>query len=170
MGNRVLFVQSSKTGPNAVDMLLAFCLGEAYQVDKVANQPARYVVVSKDKDFDALTLHMKHIGMNFQRVPSLPKALALLQAEGRAAPKEAPGPVRSASPAASGKLADVERVIEDLRRNVRTRPKRRSTLEHKIESILGGRAAAARVGVTVSELERRGVIGFDGAKVVYDFR
>jgi len=169
MGVHAFFVQSSKTGPNAVDMLLAFCLGEAYQVDRAAKQDARYIVVSKDKDFDALTLHMKQIGMAFHRVPALSKALALVRGETHEARVPAIKPTTSAVPATRGKPSDVERVIEDLRMNARNRPKRRSTLEHKLLSFLGGKVAPKVVHDTIAELERRGIVRFDATKVSYKF-
>jgi hypothetical protein len=66
-------------------------------------------------------------------------------------------------------LNDTERVIDNLRQNARTRPKRRTTLEHRILSFLGGKAKLSVIQNIVKDLERRGVIRFEAAKVIYKF-
>ncbi len=170
IAGRVFFAKSSKAGPNAVDLLLAFCLGEAYNVDRSGWQPARYFIVSRDKDFEALFDHMKSLGMVFHRVPSLSKALSVISVADSAANTATPRKAaKKAVPATPRKPDDTERVIADLRKNARMRPKRRTTLEHRIQSFLGGVAKSTTVQAIVSELERRGVVQFDGKKLIYNF-
>ena len=108
--------------------------------------------------------------MAFHRVPSLSKALSVIS-RGSSPPSGATSKkaAKSAVPAASKRPNDTERVIADLRKSARTRPKRRTTLEHRIQSVLGGAPESTTIQAIVSELERRCVVQFDGKRVIYKF-
>ena len=54
LGEHVKFIQSAKSGKNALDFHIAFCLGLAHRENVAAQRPARYIIVSKDSGFDAL--------------------------------------------------------------------------------------------------------------------
>jgi hypothetical protein len=76
LGANVTFVRCAKAGRNASDMHIAFYLGEL-----VAAQPrsgakaARFVIVSRDTDFDPLLLHIRGLGYEATRVASIRAAL-----------------------------------------------------------------------------------------------
>ena len=77
LGANVTFIRCAKAGRNAVDMHIAFYLGElvAAQERAAAGKGARFVVVSRDTDFDPLLLHIRSHGYEALRVPSIKAAL-----------------------------------------------------------------------------------------------
>jgi hypothetical protein len=77
LGDRVRFVQSAKSGKNALDFHIAFCLGQAQQKNASESRPARYIVVSKDSGFDSLFDYMKTLRCAVGKAHSIPEALAL---------------------------------------------------------------------------------------------
>ena len=109
LGANVTFVRCAKAGRNASDMHIAFHLGEL-----VAAQPrpggkgARFVIVSRDTDFDPLLLHIRSHGFEATRVASIKAALGgkgAEAAEPRAAkartPRGAPTPAATAKAVAA---------------------------------------------------------------------
>lgn len=97
LGKRVRFVQSSKSGKNALDFHIAFALGLAQQEDAAAGRAAHYLVVSNDNGFDALFDHMRTLGAAAGKAGTIPDALAL--AASLAASVPPPSPQLKAAPA-----------------------------------------------------------------------
>jgi len=100
LGANVTFVRCAQAGRNASDMHIAFHLGElvATQV-RPGGKGARFVIVSRDTDFDPLLLHIRSQGFEATRVASMKAALGgrgVEAAEPRAprarAPRSAPAP------------------------------------------------------------------------------
>jgi hypothetical protein len=89
LGGNVTFVHCSKVGRNAVDMHIAFHLGELVAASRGgAGGRARFVIVSKDTDFDPLLLYIRAQGFEASRVSTIKAALhggAAEKAEPRAA-------------------------------------------------------------------------------------
>src|SRR5512145_1402807 len=76
LGAHVSFIRCAKAGRNAVDMHIAFYLGElvaAHQGDGARR--ARFVIVSRDTDFDPLLMHIRSQGFDASRVASIKAAL-----------------------------------------------------------------------------------------------
>ena len=103
LGGNVTFVHCSKVGRNAVDMHIAFHLGELVAASRGAGSRARFVIVSKDTDFDPLLIYIRAQGFEASRVATIKAALhggAADKAEPRAAktrsrrgkPEAAPAP------------------------------------------------------------------------------
>lgn len=107
LGASVTFIRCAKAGRNAVDMHIAFYLGElvAAQDRAAAGKGARFVVVSRDTDFDPLLMHVRSHGYSATRVASLKAAL-----EGSGAEPAEPKAVRKraarAAPAAKAEKAE----------------------------------------------------------------
>jgi len=108
LGANVTFVRCAKAGRNASDMHIAFHLGElvATQV-RPGGKGARFVIVSRDTDFDPLLLHIRSQGFEATRVASMKAALGgrgVEAAEPRAprarAPRSAPAPAAAKAVAA----------------------------------------------------------------------
>src|SRR5512139_1491311 len=58
MGNQVTFTRCAKAGKNAADMQIAFHLGELLAtLPAGAHKHTRFVVISRDKDFDPLLMY-----------------------------------------------------------------------------------------------------------------
>jgi hypothetical protein len=105
LGANVTFVRCAKAGRNASDMHIAFHLGELVAAQaRPGGKGARFVIVSRDTDFDPLLLHIRSQGFEATRVASMKAALGgkgVEAAEPRAPKARAP---RSASaPAAAAK-------------------------------------------------------------------
>ncbi len=65
--------------------------------------------------------------------------------------------------------SEILEMIEDIRKHARNRPKRRTTLEHKVQSFLCGKPTPGAIQTVIAELVRRGVVRFDGTKALYEF-
>jgi hypothetical protein len=105
LADRVTFTRCAKSGKNAADMQIAFHLGELVSAAPAAD--ARFVVISKDKDFDALLAWLQARGIDATRAPSFKAALGGKAAEGRPAPRpaETRAPKKSAEPRPAKKAA-----------------------------------------------------------------
>ena len=112
LGGNVTFIHCAKPGRNAVDMHIAFYLGELVAAHKGngADKRARFVIVSKDTDFDPLLMYIRSHGYEAARVSTIKAALhgaAAEKAEPRAAKtrsrrakvEAAPAPVPEEKPA-----------------------------------------------------------------------
>jgi len=77
LGDRVRFIQSSKSGKNALDFHIAFCLGQLHQENVAARRVARYIVVSKDRGFDPLFDFMQTLQCSVGRATSIAEGLAV---------------------------------------------------------------------------------------------
>ena len=77
LGARVSFIRCAKAGRNASDMHIAFYLGELVAAQELAGsgERARFVIVSRDTDFDPLLMHIRAKGYDATRVSSLKSAL-----------------------------------------------------------------------------------------------
>jgi hypothetical protein len=104
LGANVTFVRCAKAGRNASDMHIAFHLGELVAGQaRPGGKGARFVIVSRDTDFDPLLLHIRSQGFEATRVASMKAALggkAADAAEARA-PKSRASRSAPASAAAS---------------------------------------------------------------------
>jgi hypothetical protein len=104
LGANVTFVRCAKAGRNASDMHIAFHLGELVAAQaRPGGKGARFVIVSRDTDFDPLLLHIRSQGFEATRVASMKAALggkAAEAAETRApksrASRSAPAPAAAA--------------------------------------------------------------------------
>jgi hypothetical protein len=104
LGANVTFVRCAKAGRNASDMHIAFHLGELVAAQaRPGGKGARFIIVSRDTDFDPLLLHIRGQGFEATRVASMKAALggkAAEVAEARAprsrAPRSAPAPAAAA--------------------------------------------------------------------------
>jgi PIN domain len=76
LGANVTFIRCAKAGRNAVDMHIAFYLGELVAAQAGAGQGARFFIVSRDTDFDPLLMHIRSQGFEAARVASIKAALS----------------------------------------------------------------------------------------------
>jgi hypothetical protein len=109
LGGNVSFVRCAKAGRNAVDMHIAFYLGGlvAAREGGAADGGVRFVVVSRDTDFDPLLMHIRSQGYDATRVASIRTALGHHDTERgeRAEPRAARARTARAAPAAKAAKA-----------------------------------------------------------------
>jgi len=75
MGNQVSFTRCAKAGKNAADMQIAFHLGELIAaLPAVAHKSTRFIVISRDKDFDPLLMYLQGKGFDATRAASFKAA------------------------------------------------------------------------------------------------
>jgi hypothetical protein len=197
LGASVKFIQSAKSGKNALDFHIAFCLGAAHRDDLAARRAARYVIVSKDSGFDALFEYALSEGCQVSKAPTLGQALDLATATVRGdsppaspappkpptAPKVAAKSVRTSTPKAppAKKTAstasipkrtalqpdDVSKVVSALIAQTKNRPAKRETLEHHVVHLLGNGVTAAVATSIIDRLVHDRIVTVDGTKLQY---
>jgi hypothetical protein len=92
LGASVAFVHCAKAGRNAVDMHIAFHLGGQVEACRSGAPRARFVIVSKDTDFDPLLMYVRSLGFEAARATSIKAAL-----QGGTAGKAEPAAAKSRS-------------------------------------------------------------------------
>ncbi len=100
LGKNVSFVRCAKAGRNAIDMHIALHIGKLIgeQKSRGASAAARFIIVSKDTDYDPLLIHIRDaLGQVASRVSSIKSAL-----EGRVEPRTAKA-LKTAPPATTAK-------------------------------------------------------------------
>lgn len=195
LGDHVKFIRSVKSGKNALDFHIAFCLGLVQRENVAAQRPARYIVVSKDGGFDALFEYARTEGCLVMRAPTILDALTMAASPQSPAspssrrseksttqPASAPKPAaQKAKPAATAKKAakaampkrttpnadDAEKVAAFLRAQSTNRPAKRATLEHHVIHILGNEITEQVACAVVDQLEREQLLSIVNNKIEY---
>ncbi len=127
VANQVQLVETKQAGKNALDIVLAQYVGAVRVED-----PAGYFhIVSKDTGFDALVSHLRDGGTLARRHARFSHIPVLMSAEER-----------------------VSVVIEDLKKNPETRPKKRPALESKIQARFGRSLSESDMAETICGLVR----------------
>ena len=78
LGENLSFVRCAKAGRNAIDMHIALHIGKLIgeQKSNGASAAARFIIVSKDTDYDPLLIHIRDaLGQVARRVSSIKSAL-----------------------------------------------------------------------------------------------
>ncbi len=134
---QVDLVETGRSGKNALDLVLAQCIGAAKQVDA----HGYFHIISKDKDFDALIGHFQANGTLAAR---------------RAAFCEVPVLMKNAE--------RVNHIIAYFKSKQVTLAKKRTTLESQIHALFGRALTPAELHSTIQGLVAKKVIeiGADG--------
>jgi hypothetical protein len=198
LGDKMELVQSDRQGPDVLDFHISFYLGRLLQAhlnqQSAAAQAARFFVISKDRGFDSLIVHIRSLGFEAHRVATIRAALATsaapsastarsatakkVTAKKTSAATKAPAvksPVKTiaatkvASGTAAKKKVDSPKqvVLASLQRMGKKLPGKRKGLEHHIESHLGRKVDLDAVRALVAEMERDGVLQIVDNKVEY---
>lgn len=188
LGDKVELVQSDRQGPDVLDFHISFYLGRLLQ--EHLNQPvraARFFVISKDRGFDSLIVHVRSLGFEAHRVATIRAALGTpVTAAPSPVPTAAPKKVaakktsparkppaklaaKAAGAAPAKKKVDSPKqvVLASLQRMGKKLPGKRKGLEHHIESHLGRKVDLNAVRALVAEMERDGVLRIVDNKVEY---
>jgi hypothetical protein len=154
LADRVELIEVGASGHNALDLTLAYHLGQA----ACQSPKAKFHIVSKDTDFDPLIAHLKAADIDVTRHRSF-DALPFLT------PTKKPA-------ASSPRSTDSRRgkVLARLKNPAsRNRPTSKSALIAHIETALGKESSSERVKDILNELVDRGTLTIDAAtdKVSY---
>lgn len=197
LGDKMELVQSDRQGPDVLDFHISFYLGRLLQEHlnqkAAAAQAARFFVISKDRGFDSLIVHIRSLGFEAHRVATIRAALATPAAPSastastaapkKAAPKKsaaarkAPAAMPAVKAVATTKVAGgvakkkvdsrKQIVLASLRRMGKKLPGKRKGLEHHIESHLGRKVDLDVVRALMAEMERDGMLRIVDNKVEY---
>ena len=141
VGSQVQLVEVKRAGKNALDMILAHYVGAI----RVKDPEGYFHIVSKDTGYDSLVGHLQDEGAFARRHSSFCEIPILMKVEER-----------------------VGVVSKDLKENTASRPKKRSTLESKIQARFGSALSEADVSETIEGLIRdRSVTLLDSGEVKY---
>ncbi len=180
----VTLVRSPKSGKNAADFVLAYYLGQAAAAD-----PKGYFhILSADEGFDSLVELLRSRKMKVKRhgtwddlkawiepkTAGIPEAAAARGA-GPGSPSSLPAapaavasaPARSAPaavaavPAKKALSPGAEKLLENLKKSAKNRPKKRPTLVSHAKSSLGKNATDAQGEAVVAELQKAGKLKFN---------
>ncbi len=197
LGDKVELVQSDRQGPDVLDFHISFYLGRLLQQHMqpkgAVAQAARFFVISKDRGFDSLIVHIRSLGFEAHRVATIRAALGTPAAPGASAAsasatkkvaakktspvRKAPASKSTAKAVAAPKVSGVpakrkvespkQIVLASLQRMGKKRPGKRKGLEHHIESHLGRKVGLVAVRELMAEMERDGVLRIVDNKVEY---
>jgi hypothetical protein len=157
---QVKLVEVGATGRNALDMTLAYYLGQAVQ--KFPTH--QFHIVSGDKDYDALLAHLKTQQHkvtrcpHFDTVPGLPKTK-------KPVAKPAATSAAKPSPKADREAIVLERFISPTNTN---KPSKKSALSSHLKTSLGKTATDAMVEELIRKLIDKKILQIDEhGKVLY---
>jgi hypothetical protein len=163
LGSHAEYVRIARSGPNAVDMHIAYYVGRLLEKEP----HAALFIISRDTDFDPLMEYLQARGISCRRVKSIneltklvPRAPAPPKSASRAAP---PSPAKKAQ---SDRLAPVIKHLHSLR----GKPSTRKTLVTTIGSYFkqhGGALADKVIEQLIDELIRLKYVSQAGPKVSY---
>ena len=197
LGDKVELVQSDRQGPDVLDFHISFYLGRLLQEHlnpkTSAAQAARFFVISKDRGFDSLIVHIRSLGFEAHRVATIRAALGTratpsaeaarnepkkVAAKKTLAPRKTPAVkatlkavavTKAAGGAPAKKKVDSPKqiVLASLRHMGKRLPGKRKGLERHIESHLGRKVDLNAVRALVTEMERDGLLRIVDNKVEY---
>jgi hypothetical protein len=122
---QVALVETGRSGKNALDLVLAQCIGAAKQTD-----PHGYFhIISKDKDFDPLIAHLKANDTLAARHAAFAEIPVLMNKDER-----------------------VRFILTRLKSEKNTRAKKRATLESQIQALFGKALSASELEETIKGL------------------
>ena len=163
LGSHAEYVRIARSGPNAVDMHIAYYVGRLLEKEPHAT----LFIVSRDTDFDPLVEYLQARGIACRRVKSVaelvklvPRAPAAPKSASRAAP---PSPAKKAQ---SDRLAPIIKHLHSLR----GKPSTRKTLVTTISAYFkqhGGALGEKVVEQLIDELIRLKYVSQAGSKVAY---
>jgi hypothetical protein len=166
LGSHAEYVRIARSGPNAVDMHIAYHIGRLLEKDP----HARVYIVSRDTDFDPLMEYLHDKGAVCRRVKSIPEVVKLAQrtAPPAPAPKSAsravaPTPAKKAQ---SDRLAPIIKQLHSLSGKPSTRKKLAQTIDNYFKQH-GGALADKAVEQLIDELIRLKYVSQSGPKVNY---
>jgi len=162
---QVELLEVGASGPNALDLTLAYYLGRA--VEQIPE--ATYAIVSKDKDFDPMIGHLVGKGINVVRKDSFAALPFLLPPKPAAPARTKPPfkvvPVKPASaakaPAAPKPAKPADKLAKLINHLRNSPPSSRMKLEHMIEAFYKTSLPAGGVAGVIDALIRQRIATVD---------
>lgn len=165
-GGRAEYVELERAGPNALDFHLAYYLGKL-----VATDPSGFFhIISKDKGFDPLVVHLKGKDIFAARSQSIEDMPCFQQPAVRGdGDTGASSQKRLDQPVGALTVDDlIKLVIDDLRKRKAAKPRGQKTLKSTIHARCGRHISAETIDAVYAALIERGYVKVDGEKLIYE--
>jgi hypothetical protein len=164
LGSHAEYVRIARSGPNAVDMHIAYYVGRLLEKEPHAT----LFIISRDTDFDPLMEYLVARGSNCRRVKSIAELTKLVPRTPAAPPKSASraAPPSPAKKAQSDRLAPIIKHLHSLRGKPNTRKALVTTIASYFKQH-GGALAEKVVEQLIDELIRLKYVSQSGPKVAY---
>ena len=167
---QVELVKLDASGRNALDLTLAYYLGQAVQ----RTPGAQFSIVSKDKDFEPMIGHLVGKGIKVVRCDSF-AALPFLPKPRKSHPVKGAIPVKSSIPVkvvplfkVGGADGRLDKLKNRLINNLGQRPKKRDRLLAYINTAFGGKLSEEEQNTKLDELTKHEILFIDvEGKVTY---
>lgn len=168
---KVTLVEVGVSGRNALDLVLAWHLGKT--AERHPDDP--FFVVSKDKDFDPLIVHLQARGLTVARVGAF-SALPFLSPAPKVKKPALPRPSAGATTASNKPLetvplvpVDLDAIADDqlskvavrLQHKTKARPARRKTLLSYINGFYRNQLTDTELDSHIATLGKRGIFSID---------
>jgi hypothetical protein len=163
LGTSAEYVKIARSGPNAVDMHIAYYVGRLIEKD----QHAVIYIVSRDTDFDPLVEYLQGNGINCKRAKSIAE-IVRSQPKPRP-PVQPPKAARGQMPAKRGhgdKMAPIIKHLHSLSGKPGTRKKLGQTMANYFRQH-GGALADSAIEQLIEDLIRMKYVTQSGTKVSY---
>lgn len=147
LGERAEYVLVETAGPNALDLHLAFTIGQLAKEDPTAF----FHIVSKDADFDPLIRHLRAKRILARRSNCI-----------REIPLPLSGPSAELNPAEQLKAA-----VSHLSRRKGSMPSTEKTLRGTLDAHFRRTLSEEQLTQLLALLTRRGIVKWDGKKLTY---
>jgi hypothetical protein len=165
LGANAEYVKIARSGPNAVDMHIAYFIGRL-----IEKEPNAFIyIVSRDTDFDPLVEYLQAAGVACKRAKTIAEIARSMPKP--KAPAQAPKATRSAVPPArrahSDKLAPIIKQLHSLSGKPGTRKKLSQTIANYFRQH-GGPLADSAIEQLIEDLIRMKYVTQSGTKVSYN--
>lgn len=144
-------VEVGSSGRNALDITLAAYFGRALE----RSRTARFVIVSKDHDFDSMIAHFRSQNVALERVDTFASAPCFgpPKKARKSAPAKPAAPVAPALPAAPSPDPRTQKIIARLSNpQNKSQPRSLRSLRSHIKTSLGGDAADEQIDQVIDRL------------------
>lgn len=154
--DQVELIEVGASGHNALDLTLAYYLGQAVR----RSRGAHFTIVSKDKDFEPMLNHLAGHGINADRRDSFTAAF-------QATPRKVTT-TKAMPPAKKPPEDRFEKLVARLKDYLAPRPKSKARLLAHINTAYGGKLAEQEQAKILDDLVKRAVLVIEAkAKVRY---
>jgi len=165
LGANAEYVKIARSGPNAVDMHIAYFIGRL-----IEKEPNAFIyIVSRDTDFDPLVEYLQASGVACKRAKTIAEIARSIPKP--KAPAQAPKSTRSTVPpprrAHSDKLAPIIKQLHSLSGKPATRKKLSQTIANYFRQH-GGPLADSAIEQLIEDLIRMKYVTQSGTKVSYN--
>lgn len=140
------YIQIDGNGSNALDFHIAYYIGRL----AIECPDSFFHIISKDTGFDPLIKHLKSHKIFCQR-STLIADIPLLKISNAKSPTE-----------------KVDAVIENLTKRKNAKPRTKKTLTSSIKALFVNDIADNELEELIAQLQKRGVVAFEGEKVSYN--